>query len=87
MILIGNVTPEAHEYMDKLIEQAEWYTCQMAVVDYLGFKYQHENGRTYTVTEKTPLRHRYGVRSMAHVQAYKFPTLYLNKRAKEAQNG
>ena len=83
MILIGNVTPEVHELMERLVDRAEGYDCQMAVVDYLGFRYQQENGRFYTVSEKTPFRHRYGVRSMQHVAVYGFKVLHLNKKAKE----
>jgi len=70
--------PTSAAAIDRLDEQNSRSAVQMAVVDYIGFKYQNARGEVVTVDEYTCTAERYGARSMAHVAVYGFLILTMN---------
>lgn len=71
--------PNVEAYLEALIQECEMKApLKMAVVDYLGFTYQDDDGRFKQVGNTTAMNKRYGIRSKAHVEIYKFPIIHAN---------
>jgi hypothetical protein len=79
----GTYTMEQLKNIEALKQVADETPFLSAVVDYLGF-FDQENG---WVDLKSDSALRFGVRSLAHVNVYKFRVVHYGKRAREAGYG
>lgn len=77
--------PQAQRRVEELAAHMLLSPTHMAIVDYLGMTYQDTDGSLKTVTEATPMAHRYGGRSMQHVEVYGFKVVWKNIAAQRAE--